>query len=38
VLAPRTRRLPLAAVLCVLLVVGAGLIFLFFLAVIAFRL
>ena len=36
--APRTRRLPLAAILCVLLVVGAALAFLFYLAVIVFRL
>jgi hypothetical protein len=31
VVAPRTRRLPLAAVLCVLLVVGGGFVLLFFL-------
>jgi hypothetical protein len=37
VVARRTRRLPLVAALCVLLVAGAGLIFLFFLAVIVFR-
>jgi hypothetical protein len=38
VVAPRTRRLPRAAFLCALLVLGAGLVFLFFLAVLVFRL
>jgi hypothetical protein len=38
VVAPKTRRLTRAAFLGALLVLGAGLIFLFFLAVIVFRL
>jgi hypothetical protein len=35
VVAPRTRRLPLAAIICVLLVAGAGLVFLVVLVLIA---
>jgi hypothetical protein len=38
VVAPRTRRPALPALLWALLVLGVGLVFLFFLAVIAFRL